>query len=153
LRRCFEATSFSERFGELEIDKKRFASACSMTASINKKKAIPQKVKDYVFRRDQGRCVCCGKNNKLSFHHLENRFEGGAHDPSKIVLLCITCHSLYHLNEIEILGNETEGFTINYFPSRVDTITNHLYRTKRRAYLESKNLKASFDKGQNLLLF
>ncbi len=54
---------------------------------------IPQEEKDIVWRRDQGRCVTCGSNEKLEFDHIIPFSKGGSNTARNIQLLCEQCKS------------------------------------------------------------
>lgn len=53
---------------------------------------IPQKVRDKVWRRDQGRCVECGSQINLEFDHIIPISKGGANTARNIRLLCEECN-------------------------------------------------------------
>jgi hypothetical protein len=53
---------------------------------------ISQDVKDQVWRRDQGRCVECGSQERLEFDHIIPFARGGANTYRNIQLLCEPCN-------------------------------------------------------------
>lgn len=53
---------------------------------------IPQKVKDLVWKRDDGKCAKCGSNNKLEFDHIISFSKGGSNTYRNIQLLCEKCN-------------------------------------------------------------
>lgn len=53
---------------------------------------IPENVRIFVWRRDQGKCVKCGKNEKLHFDHIIPRTKGGGNTERNVQLLCQTCN-------------------------------------------------------------
>lgn len=66
---------------------------------ITKKKNLPktsrritQKTKDLVWRRDEGKCVECGSNEKLEFDHIIPFSKGGSNTYRNIQLLCEVCN-------------------------------------------------------------
>jgi hypothetical protein len=56
------------------------------------KRLIPQEVKDLVWKRDNGKCVICGSNEKLEFDHIIPIAKGGSNTYRNIQLLCETCN-------------------------------------------------------------
>lgn len=55
-------------------------------------------VRQYVLKRDNYTCQCCGKHGdgvKLHVHHLETRKTGG-NAPSNLITLCEDCHKAIH---------------------------------------------------------
>lgn len=65
------------------------------TARLNSQGAsrhIPQKVKDAVWRRDDGKCVQCGSKEKLEFDHIIPHSKGGHHTARNVQLLCEKCN-------------------------------------------------------------
>lgn len=58
----------------------------------NNNRYIPSNVKRAVWRRDQGRCVECGSNNKLEYDHLIPVSKGGSNTERNIQLLCEKCN-------------------------------------------------------------
>ena len=53
---------------------------------------ISQEVKDKVWRRDEGKCVKCGSNEKLEFDHIIPVSKGGASTYRNVQLLCESCN-------------------------------------------------------------
>lgn len=63
--------------------------------------------RQYVLKRDNYACQCCGKHGdglKLHIHHKETRRTGG-NAPNNLITLCKECHKAIHLGKIT-LGNE-----------------------------------------------
>lgn len=56
--------------------------------------AIPAKVKERVFERDEGRCVICGKLGNPEAHYIA-RSQSGLGIEQNIVTLCRDCHRDY----------------------------------------------------------
>jgi site-specific recombinase XerD len=54
--------------------------------------AIPDSVKMFVWRRDQGRCVRCATNMNLEYDHIIPRSMGGSDTARNIQLLCGSCN-------------------------------------------------------------
>ena len=61
-----------------------------------KREPIPQDVKDTVWKRDEGRCVNCGSNEKLEFDHIIPVVKGGSSRYRNIQLLCEHCNRKKH---------------------------------------------------------
>jgi hypothetical protein len=57
-----------------------------------KRLAIPQDVKDAVWRRDEGRCARCGSRERLEFDHIIPVSRGGSNTARNIELLCERCN-------------------------------------------------------------
>jgi len=53
---------------------------------------IPEEVRMYVWRRDNGRCVLCNSNKDLEFDHIIPLSEGGSNTERNIQLLCSNCN-------------------------------------------------------------
>lgn len=49
-----------------------------------------------VKERDGGRCQACGSTVGLRVHHRQQVAEGGSHDPSNLVTLCVIWHAAVH---------------------------------------------------------
>ena len=56
------------------------------------RETIPEDVRMYVWRRDQGKCVNCGSNKNLEFDHIIPVSEGGSSTERNIQLLCSDCN-------------------------------------------------------------
>ena len=56
------------------------------------RESIPKEVQREVWRRDEGRCVQCGSQEKLEFDHIIPVSKGGANTSRNIQLLCETCN-------------------------------------------------------------
>lgn len=57
-----------------------------------KSRRISQPTKDKVWRRDEGKCVECGSNEKLEFDHIIPFSKGGSNTYRNIQLLCESCN-------------------------------------------------------------
>ena len=53
---------------------------------------IPDNVKNKVWRRDRGKCVKCGTNEKLEFDHIIPHSKGGSDTYRNLQLLCEICN-------------------------------------------------------------
>lgn len=64
----------------------------SQLKTEKRSRRISQKVKDKVWRRDEGKCVECGSNENLEFDHIIPFSKGGANTYRNIQLLCQNCN-------------------------------------------------------------
>ena len=53
---------------------------------------IPQRVRNEVWRRDEGRCVDCGSRERLEFDHIIPVSKGGANTARNLDLRCEECN-------------------------------------------------------------
>lgn len=60
-----------------------------------KKTAIPKKVKEAVWERDEHRCVLCGSPFAAPVAHFIARSQGGLGVEQNVVTLCEACHYRY----------------------------------------------------------
>ena len=60
--------------------------------SIENNRYISSNVKRAVWRRDQGKCICCGNNEKLEYDHIIPVSKGGSNTERNIQLLCEKCN-------------------------------------------------------------
>jgi hypothetical protein len=56
------------------------------------RKAIPESTRMYVWRRDEGKCVICGSQERLEFDHIIPFCKGGSSTDRNIQLLCERCN-------------------------------------------------------------
>jgi 5-methylcytosine-specific restriction endonuclease McrA len=56
------------------------------------RKPIPESVRMYVWRRDEGKCVVCGSQERLEFDHIIPFSKGGGSTDRNIQLLCEQCN-------------------------------------------------------------
>ena len=75
--------------------------AVGLTATITESRAadasptrrsIPERVRNEVWRRDQGRCVDCGSRERLEFDHIIPVSKGGSNTARNIELRCEICN-------------------------------------------------------------
>lgn len=60
--------------------------------SDDDRKPIPDEVKEFVWRRDQGKCVKCGSQEDLEFDHIIPVSKGGSNTARNIQILCEKCN-------------------------------------------------------------
>ena len=53
---------------------------------------IPEDVRIYVWRRDNGKCVACGSNRNIEFDHIIPISKGGGNTERNIQILCSDCN-------------------------------------------------------------
>ena len=61
-----------------------------------RKADIPVHVRKAVMKRDRGRCRFCGVDTGLHLHHVVYRSQGGQHEESNLITLCLRCHDTVH---------------------------------------------------------
>jgi hypothetical protein len=61
-------------------------------AAHNRREPIPEEVRMFVWRRDEGKCVRCGSRQRLEFDHIIPVAEGGSTSERNIELLCEVCN-------------------------------------------------------------
>ena len=57
-----------------------------------KRQSIPDDVKIFVWRRDEGRCVNCGSKEKLEYDHIIPVSKGGSNTARNLQILCEKCN-------------------------------------------------------------
>ena len=53
---------------------------------------LPDSVKLFVWERDQGHCVQCGRDEELEYDHIIPVSKGGSNTEKNIQLLCAACN-------------------------------------------------------------
>jgi hypothetical protein len=56
------------------------------------RRPIPERVRNEVWRRDEGRCVDCGSRARLEFDHIIPLSAGGSDTPRNLELRCEVCN-------------------------------------------------------------
>lgn len=69
-----------------------FIPSLSIENNESASRNIPKKVKDFVFKRDNGCCVNCGSQNDIHFDHIIPHSKGGSNTVENIQILCATCN-------------------------------------------------------------
>ena len=96
LRLLFLDTLDKER-EKWERLKRKFSGVAGKPVEHNRE-PIPQSVRIFVWRRDKGKCVQCGKSEKLEFDHIIPVSKGGGNTERNIQLLCESCNRMKSAN-------------------------------------------------------
>ena len=75
---------------EIRLEKKMKEGKAAI--SSNMRLPIPDDVKIFVWKRDQGKCVKCSSQNNLEFDHIIPVSKGGSNTARNIQLLCESCN-------------------------------------------------------------
>ena len=59
---------------------------------VHYREIIPESVRIFVWQRDQGKCVQCGRREGLEFDHIIPIAEGGSSTERNVQLLCEHCN-------------------------------------------------------------
>lgn len=59
---------------------------------MSERQSVSSKLRRAVINRDEGRCLKCGRTNKLEVHHLFPVYLGGIDSASNLITLCKSCH-------------------------------------------------------------
>ena len=78
----------NQRRAKYEWLKQKF----SKGATGRRREAIPENVRIFVWRRDEGQCVQCGGNERLEFDHIIPLSKGGSNTERNLQLLCEFCN-------------------------------------------------------------
>ena len=78
----------------------KVVNAVEENRKLKHRESIPTEIKDKVDRRDNNKCVNCGKNNDLHYHHIIPHNEAQEHKKDNIALLCEDCHIKVHRTEL-----------------------------------------------------
>jgi hypothetical protein len=70
----------------------RTAAEPSPLVEERKRRAIPERVRHEVWRRDEGRCVDCGSRDRLEFDHIIPFSKGGSDTARNLELRCESCN-------------------------------------------------------------
>ncbi len=52
-----------------------------------------KKIREFIFKRDNYKCLCCGSDKKLSIDHIHSVHLGGENKISNLQTLCKSCNS------------------------------------------------------------
>jgi hypothetical protein len=82
-------------------------------------KTIPPRIRRLVLMRHHHRCAVPGcRNAVVDIHHLDERAEGGSHDPDRMLPLCGAHHDASHRHVLLIGGDAMTGFTFAHADGR-----------------------------------
>ncbi len=82
--------SEEKAFEKLKADIERFRKMGQVSSAP--REPIPEDVRIFVWRRDQGRCVMCGSQERIEFDHIIPLEKGGNNTTRNIQILCETCN-------------------------------------------------------------
>lgn len=87
-------TQAREKFGfpDILVEQEESELTGERELSRNRREAIPDDVKMYVWNRDSGKCVKCRSQEKLEFDHIIPLSKGGSDTARNIQLLCENCN-------------------------------------------------------------
>lgn len=77
---------------EGRLDRLRKIRAREVHAEAARRERIPSDVRNFVWLRDDGRCVICGSESDLQFDHVIPHAKGGGAAPENIQILCGDCN-------------------------------------------------------------
>jgi HNH endonuclease len=83
--------SEDKTFARMQREVELFEKLEHIPASCDRER-IPDDVKIFVWRRDQGRCARCGSRKKIEFGHLIPLEQGGSNTPRNVEILCEVCN-------------------------------------------------------------
>lgn len=82
--------SEEKAFDKMKADIERFQ--IMERASVASREPIPEDVRIFVWRRDQGKCVTCGSQERIEYDHIIPIEKGGSNTTRNIQVLCQTCN-------------------------------------------------------------
>jgi hypothetical protein len=62
------------------------------------------RLRQFVIKRDEGKCQECGSREELEVHHIQPRRHGGRDAPSNLRTLCKECHTAITIADMEREG-------------------------------------------------
>jgi len=83
--------SFDKERNKFEKLTRKFSSDIG-TLDQRRREKISEDVRVFVWRRDEGRCVQCGSDERLEFDHIIPVSKGGSNTARNIQLLCEFCN-------------------------------------------------------------
>lgn len=85
-RSAYEAEEISEE------DYRRYTGDTRAATPVRRRSAIPERVRNEVWRRDQGRCVDCGGRDRLELDHIIPWSKRGSDTARNLELRCERCN-------------------------------------------------------------
>lgn len=82
----------NQRQNRQRVEQAHTVSALEQDPTRNRREAIPEELRRYVFQRDGGQCQKCGSRELLQFDHIIPVALGGSSEPENLQLLCSTCN-------------------------------------------------------------
>jgi hypothetical protein len=80
---------------------------------------IPPRIQRAVRLRHHDRCAVPGcRNSVVDLHHLDERAEGGTHDPDRLIPLCGAHHDAAHRKVLRVGGDAQTGFRFAHADGR-----------------------------------
>lgn len=86
-----QARQYSESI-TLDMAREALKALPASQESIQRREVIPSEVRREVWRRDGGRCVQCGSQERLEYDHIIPVSKGGSSTARNLQLLCETCN-------------------------------------------------------------
>jgi hypothetical protein len=87
----YSAVGLKQLFEKLHLPIQLREQGAAVSARTNRE-AIPERVRNEVWRRDGGKCVDCDSRQRLEYDHIIPLSKGGANTPRNIELRCETCN-------------------------------------------------------------
>lgn len=100
--RCLTCKNYVDKEDATKIGLSHVCSRCGILSTYNrnqpkKKKAdIPDALRSKILRLDKKKCRFCRSSSSLHLHHVIYRSEGGLHQESNLLTLCLSCHDIVH---------------------------------------------------------
>lgn len=111
---------------------------------------LPAQTRELVISRDDHRCRSCNSANSLHAHHIIFREFGGSNDPSNLLSLCATCHSMIHRRKLIIYAHPSDPSKFIFTAANKTPVTRRLtlqplaLPTLDRREHQSHNHRSSF---------
>lgn len=95
---------------------------------------IPVDLRIRIKQRDEFACRWCGKPGQ-ECHHIHYRSEGGANEPSNLILLCMSCHAKAHSSKEAYKPLLLATIWMHYVEGKVLTVPSVAKHLERRGLL------------------